>query len=390
MDFVKQIFEAFATDCVPEALACLRNKNTTSPELSDVELFTALPMNDMWEDAGLPSVYFYLRKNKYLMIPSSWESAICSFDTELDSKVNCHGDLREEYNSLLMGRMLQQSSKYGQEEAEPTEVASTPRRPPESKEVGELKCSPKVLEMGKTAEGREQLRKLLLDHGSFEKIEGVLEKWHIQKKNSAETGGLVTKEWLIAKRTMADNAFEWARRNGKLFTSEIHGAEEADIPLDWTWTTSKESGQKTKFASSFSMDDPDCALLDGSNEDLGKYEASKAPDKTSHAVATAQAGASFKMCFPSLQQNASPLGLLSSYICVLGKKIDLAESVKYNAIYIRSPSYLRLCTNLDNCLKDLNNCYQKLVDVQANAATTGDEKELTRCFGEGLLAHVDL
>ena len=44
--------------------------------------------------------------------------------------------------------------------------------------------------------------------------------------------------------------------NGKLFTSEIHGAEEADIPLDWTWTTSKESGQKTKFASSFSMDEP--------------------------------------------------------------------------------------------------------------------------------------
>ena len=42
----------------------------------------------------------------------------------------------------------------------------------------------------------------------------------------------------------------------KLFTSEIHGAEEADIPLDWTWTTSKESGQKTKFASSFSMDEP--------------------------------------------------------------------------------------------------------------------------------------
>ena len=88
MDFVKQIFEAFATDCVPEALACLRNKNTTSPELSDVELFTALPMNDMWEDAGLPSVYFYLRKNKYLMIPASWESAICSFDAELDSKVS--------------------------------------------------------------------------------------------------------------------------------------------------------------------------------------------------------------------------------------------------------------------------------------------------------------
>ena len=61
---------------------------------------------------------------------------------------------------------------------------------------------------------------------------------------------------LICIRTMADNAFEWARRNGKLFKSEIHGAEEADIPLEWTWETSNESGQKTGFSSSFSMDVP--------------------------------------------------------------------------------------------------------------------------------------
>ncbi|CAE7798347.1 RBM12B [Symbiodinium sp. CCMP2592] len=36
----------------------------------------------------------------------------------------------------------------------------------------------------------EQLRKLLLDHGTFDKIEGVLEKWHVQKKKSAETGNV--------------------------------------------------------------------------------------------------------------------------------------------------------------------------------------------------------
>ncbi|CAE7220824.1 unnamed protein product, partial [Symbiodinium sp. KB8] len=262
--------------------------------------------------------------------------------------VNCHGDLREEYN--FMGR---KQGTAGPFLGAPAVASSSGQfapgnacaklgdlkqshttRPPESKEVesieGEMKCSPKVLEMGKTAEGREQLRKLLLDHGSFEKIEGVLEKWHIQKKNSAETGGLVTKA-------------EW-----KLFTSEIHGAEEADIPLDWTWTTSKESGQKTKFASSFSMDDPDCALLDGSNEDLGKYEASKAPDKTSDAVATAQ------------DKTQGKAGTKAS----------------------------ELCTNLDNCLKDLNNCYQKLVDVQANAATTGDEKELTRLKKEALQIYI--
>ena len=50
-----------------------------------------------------------------------------------------------------------------------------------------------------TSQG-EQLRKLLLDHGSFAKIEGVLEKWHVQKKKSAEAGGTVTKHWLMEVR----------------------------------------------------------------------------------------------------------------------------------------------------------------------------------------------
>ncbi|OLP89514.1 hypothetical protein AK812_SmicGene29019 [Symbiodinium microadriaticum] len=74
----------------------------------------------------------------------------------------------------------------------------------------------------KLANASEQLRKLLLDHGSFDKVEGVLEKWHIQKKNSAESGGKVTKHWLMEVRkftqTMADNSFEWARR--KAFSLE--------------------------------------------------------------------------------------------------------------------------------------------------------------------------
>ena len=51
----------------------------------------------------------------------------------------------------------------------------------------------------------------------------------------------------------------------------------------------------------------------------------------------------------------------------------------------RSPSYLRLCKNLDSCLKDMNDCYKKLTDIQANAATTDNEKELARRFGEGWL-----
>ena len=88
MELIKQIYDAFTTDFAPHSLGCLRHKNTVNPDLSDVELFTALPMKDLWEDAELPSVYFYLRRNRYLMVPESWEDAIHDFDKELDAKVS--------------------------------------------------------------------------------------------------------------------------------------------------------------------------------------------------------------------------------------------------------------------------------------------------------------
>ena len=41
-----------------------------------------------------------------------------------------------------------------------------------------------------------------------------------------------------------------------MFKSEIHGEEEADIPLDWTWSNNSESGQQIGFKSGFTMDVP--------------------------------------------------------------------------------------------------------------------------------------
>ena len=42
----------------------------------------------------------------------------------------------------------------------------------------------------------EKLRKLLLAHGSFEKVEGALVRWYEHKKKETEEGGYVTKDWL--------------------------------------------------------------------------------------------------------------------------------------------------------------------------------------------------
>lgn len=93
MEFVQQLFDVFTGDSERPHLACLRNKNTTKPGLSDVELFADLQLGDLWEDANLPSVYFYLRQNRYLVIPPSWEAQIERFDRELDAQASWVHDM---------------------------------------------------------------------------------------------------------------------------------------------------------------------------------------------------------------------------------------------------------------------------------------------------------
>ena len=57
-------------------------------------------------------------------------------------------------------------------------------------------------------------------------------------------------------RTMADNAFEWAKPLGRWRVNAIHKVEEADIPYDDSWCVSHESGTRVEFSGSAAMDDP--------------------------------------------------------------------------------------------------------------------------------------
>ena len=36
-----------------------------------------------------------------------------------------------------------------------------------------------------------------MEHGTFQQVEGHLERWHEQQKQKAALGGPVTKEWLM-------------------------------------------------------------------------------------------------------------------------------------------------------------------------------------------------
>ena len=66
----------------------LRNKRNVDPTLTDREIFDSLKIGDPWWDAGLPDLYWYLRKLPSLKIPSTWESTIEAFEEELLS-VSC-------------------------------------------------------------------------------------------------------------------------------------------------------------------------------------------------------------------------------------------------------------------------------------------------------------
>ena len=88
MPFVRQIFEVFTDESAHTHKNVLRNKNPTDPAMSDVELFQNMELGDTWDDASVTSVYFYLRRNKHLVIPACWEVPMAKFEKELNAKVS--------------------------------------------------------------------------------------------------------------------------------------------------------------------------------------------------------------------------------------------------------------------------------------------------------------
>ena len=61
----------------------LRQKKHICPRKTDLELFNELPVDDPWNDACLVDVYKYLRGGTENMVPSTWETAMATLDSEL-------------------------------------------------------------------------------------------------------------------------------------------------------------------------------------------------------------------------------------------------------------------------------------------------------------------
>ena len=54
---------------------------------------------------------------------------------------------------------------------------------------------------------------------------------------------------------MADNAFIWAAKRGLKRWNEVHGEEEADIPLDMRWAKTNETGSRVDYEGGAELDE---------------------------------------------------------------------------------------------------------------------------------------
>lgn len=63
----------------------MRQKKHVCPRKTDLEIFSELHVQDLWEDACLEEAYIYIRRGTKEHVPSSWETAMASLDSELAS-----------------------------------------------------------------------------------------------------------------------------------------------------------------------------------------------------------------------------------------------------------------------------------------------------------------
>ena len=58
-------------------------------QLSDRELWASMETGDLWLDAKLHEVWFYLYSNRHLCIPESWQNTMQEFHAEVCRVVTC-------------------------------------------------------------------------------------------------------------------------------------------------------------------------------------------------------------------------------------------------------------------------------------------------------------
>ena len=197
----------------------------------------------------------------------------------------------------------------------------------------------------------------------------------------------------LPPRDMITNAWEWAKQNGKLFKSEVHGAEVISVNVEKFRKRYNEQGSRMTMKSAGTFEDNSLSILDEfapTSSSKNEGESQVVPVATlvhMHAAIVVQLnivafetcgfehpanmpcilrtkGPPEKLAFPSISQTTNPYLMLPNMLLVLGRKLDNALQLKAASCVIallclsvtcillgHSWSWIRVCSKekLDAC-----------------------------------------
>ncbi|CAK9070458.1 unnamed protein product [Durusdinium trenchii] len=148
---------------------------------------------------------------------------------------------------------------------------------------------------------------------------------------------------LQIKKKMVDTAFNWAAKNSLIRTSQIHGEEEAKLILGDNFSMKEEEGEEHSQTMNLTCEEPRLNFIADSDPDGSSFRDSTMPDLNSSASKLLQRGedegvspgdqaaassGSFKLVFPTIQENASAIAILPHFLEVCGRKLDNCTGVQ--------------------------------------------------------------
>lgn len=240
---------------------------------------------------------------------------------------------------------------------------------------GTMLASPDAIKMWRTESGRAKLREMPIQHGNFGAVECEIVRYQKTLMDNSKQGGWVTKHYLTKEKhwttSMVSAAVEWAKSKNLWRVNPIHKEEEIKVVVDDFFRFSEQEGFDTTQRGTMEMEDHDGALLDAGDvipEKMSKL-LPEVKDEKGEDEAQPGTGASFRLVFPTLQENSSPLSVMTLFLETLGRKIDQADAEKDRLVQKKNPKADQILKTLDNLLAHMNKGYEDLSLLQGDALT---------------------
>jgi len=251
-----------------------------------------------------------------------------------------------------------------------------------------------ALKLWKTRDGRSKLREMMLKHNmDFSMVEMDLKKSKTVSLAQKRTGQWVTKHYLLTTmawtKKMADNAFEWASKQNLVRTNEVHQEQEAKLILEEGFSYEEVDKEETTTSTQITVEDESGTALESDlpgNSRLEILQHSSGDDTSlkPEDAAAANSG-SFKLVFPTIQENASAVSILPHFIEVCGRKIDNTANVLEKLKGIKAVQAVEMGEQIQIQLNHMKDIYGKLEKIQSDCAVTRSarpemQQEILRLF----------